>query len=104
MSQGRATIFVHLYRDAKSPGDVRYVLRKSWWVGPSAVHPRGETRSKVIAEGRFQHPDAVDDVDLLIGELAENLQPHPHSQAAHGSSVPASTVRGERPLPLQWTQ
>jgi hypothetical protein len=40
----------------------------------------------------------------LIGELAENLQPHPHSQAAHGSSVPASTVRGERPLPRQLSQ
>lgn len=101
MSEGRVTIFLSLRRDITARQWVSWELRKSWWVGPSRANPHGVTRSKVIAEGRFEHPDAVDDVDVLIAELAEHLKPNPHAKPAHGDSVPAvEHVRGQSPLPL----
>lgn len=92
-----SSVFVHFLRDRNDPRYVTFEVRHSWWARPSLAHPQGVTRSKVVAKGRFEHPDAVDDVDILIGELAQNLKPHPDSKGAHPSSV--SPVRGEVPLP-----
>jgi hypothetical protein len=99
-----AQIFVSFRRDITDRRYVLYVIRKSWWVRPSLANPKGVTRTKVIAEGRFQHPDAVDDIDILIGDLAENLQPHSNSKSAHvlqGAPVPATQeLLGQLTLPF----
>jgi hypothetical protein len=98
-------ILVLMTRSGTAPGLIRVKVTKVWWTKSKAKKPERERHEHVYLDTTFVHPEPINDLALILSEVAGTLSVDLHRDAPvqqHGARERSGIEN--IPLPLDLPQ